>query len=113
MKVFLLFFFILTLLTPMVAFAVPCGDIDDNGLNLCYPSFGGFSLHIDSDLNEVVAWIYYGIIGIAGIAAFIRIVYGGLRWMSSAGDPTATGDAKDIIKKVELGYLVYLNSTFN
>ena len=58
------------LLLPNVSLAVVCNGAD-NKLNLCYPSFQNFSLTLGMPLNQLVAWFYYFIIGIAGLSAFI------------------------------------------
>ena len=86
-------------------------------LNLDYPTFGGIdidckdpSAKCGQDLPSLVAWFYYFIIGISGFAAFIMIVWGGVQWMTSAGNPTATTEAKDRIQQALLGLLLILAS---
>jgi len=105
--VFLLFF--AALLLPQVASAI---HIPDHALplNLDYPSFGGFDINEDQGLAQIVAWFYALLVGLSGLAAFIMIVWGGIQWMTSAGDPTRTSDAKDRIQKALLGLLLVLAS---
>lgn len=79
-------------------------------LNLDYPAFGGFDLNNNQDLNQIVAWFYYFIIGIAGLSAFVMLVWGGIQYLTSAGSPTAISDAKDRIKSALLGLLLILTS---
>lgn len=79
-------------------------------LNLDYPSFGGFDINDDQELGQIVAWLYAFIIGISGLAAFVMIVWGGVQYMTSAGNPTRTGEAKDKIQKALLGLLLVLAS---
>ncbi|MDO8424795.1 MAG: hypothetical protein Q7S70_02545 [bacterium] len=83
-------------------------------LNLDYPAFtvGGktFDLNTTQNLNDVVAWFYYFIVTISGFAAFVMLVYGGFKYLSSAGNPSAIGDSKDIIQKALLGLLLILIS---
>jgi len=82
-------------------------------LNLKYPSFGpngGFSLNRNQNLAEIVSWFYYFIVGVSGFAAFVMLVYGGVKYLTSAGSPTAASDAKDIIKNALLGLLLILAS---
>jgi len=43
---------------------------------------------------------------IAVVGAVLMIVLGGLRWMTSLGDPTKISEAKDIIYKALLGLLI-------
>ena len=103
-KNFLLFFSILSLLLPSLSIA---GNIS---LNLNYPSFGGFDLDEKQNLNEIIAWFYYFIIAIAGLAVFAMLVWGGVSWLTSAGNPTRTSEAKDRISSALLGLLIILGS---
>jgi hypothetical protein len=80
-------------------------------LNLTYPRLpGGFKLEDATNLPDLVAWLYTFFVMISGLAAFVMIVWGGVQWMSSQGNPTATGDAKDKIKMALLGLLLVLSS---
>ena len=79
-------------------------------LNLNYPEFGGFNLNDDQKLEDFVAWLYYLVVGISGLVAFVMLVWGGIQWMTSTGNPTAIGDAQDRIKKALLGLLLVLAS---
>jgi len=79
-------------------------------LNLDYPEFGGFDLNVHQDLNQIVAWFYYFIISIAGIAVFIMLIWGGFQWLTSAGSPAKIADAKDRISSAFLGLLIILAS---
>ena len=97
------------LLLPDISLAVTCNGAE-NRLNLCYPSFQNFSLTLDMPLNQIVAWFYYFIIGVAGLAAFVMLVTGGVKYLTSAGNPSAIGDAKDRIKSALLGLLIILMS---
>ena len=108
-KILALIFLISFLVLPNISLAVDCNG-SDNGLNLCYPSFQNFSLTLDMPLNQIVAWFYYFIIGVAGLAAFVMLVTGGVRYLTSAGNPSAIGDAKDRIKSALLGLLIILMS---
>lgn len=86
--------------------------IPDNELclNLDYPSFGGFNLNEDQDINEVIAWGYSFIVAISGLAAFARLVSGGFKWLSSAGNQTKTAEAKETIKSALIGLVLVLSS---
>ncbi len=111
-KIFLIILNLLLLL-PNVSPAVTCNGTD-NGLNLCYPAFtigtSTFTLTLNMPLNQIIAWFYYFIIGIAGLSAFVMLVWGGFQYLSSAGNPTAISDAKDRIKSALLGLLIILTS---
>ena len=69
-------------------------------LNLDYPPFGDFDINEDQNLNQLIAWFYYFIVGVAGLAAFAAIVWGGVQWLTSAGNPTKITDAKDKITSI-------------
>lgn len=92
------------LLAPALAFALD--------LNVDYPPFGGIDINDDKNqsIPALIAWLYLLILGIAGFAAFLMIVWGGVRWMTSTGNPTIIGDAKDRIKSAVLGLLLVLSS---
>lgn len=98
-------FFILSisiLLLPLIASAIE--------LNLDYPSFGDIDINKDQELGQVVAWFYYLIVGISGLAAFTMLVFGGIQWLSSAGNPGRISDAKSRIQNALLGLLLILGS---
>jgi len=79
-------------------------------LELNYPEFGGYQVELGMDLNRLIAWFYYFIVGIAGLAAFVMLVWGGVQWLTSAGNPSKIGDAKDKINSALLGLLIILGS---
>lgn len=98
-----LFFLLLLLMTPTATGAI--------SLNLDYPTLpGGLDINDRQGLTDIIAWLYVFLVGISGLAAFIMIVWGGVQWMSSQGNPTATSDAKDRIKMALLGLLLVLAS---
>lgn len=102
-----------SILVPVITIAVECppGSGEDNGLNLCYPSFlGAPSLTSETKVEQMVAWFYVFFVGISGLAAFVMITWGGVQWMASQGNPTAIGDARDKIKMALLGLLLVLAS---
>lgn len=98
------------LLLILVAILLPYGA-SALTLNLEYPTLpGGLDLNDNQDLNDVIAWFYMFIIGISGLAAFVMIVWGGIQWMSSAGNPTLISDAQSRMKNAILGLLLILSS---
>ncbi len=103
---YLFFFLALALLaSPFLASAGPVN------LNLEYPPFPGApDLKTEQSLPNVVAWVYYTIVGISGFAAFVMMAWGGVQWLSSAGNPASIGDATDRIQNALLGLLVVLGS---
>jgi len=95
----------LLLLLPSISLAIA-----PIHLNLNYPTMGSFNLNTNQDLNQVVAWFYYFIISIAGIATFVMLVWGGFNWLTSAGSPGKITEAKDRIYSAFLGLLLILAS---
>ncbi len=85
-------------------------------LELTYPSFGNINLNELAEnegggmINDLIAWLYYAIITIAGLAAFFMIVTGGFQYLTSAGNPTSMGDAKDRIFNAVLGLILIFTS---
>lgn len=79
-------------------------------LNLDYPAFGGFDLNNNQSLTQIAAWFYYFIVGVAGLATFVMLVWGGVEWLTSAGNPTRISDAKNRITSAFFGLLIILGS---
>lgn len=79
-------------------------------MNLTYPTFGNFNINASPDILTIIAWAYALIVGISGFAAFVMIVWGGVQWMSSAGNPGAISDARNRITSALLGLLLVLGS---
>ncbi|MBI2573950.1 MAG: hypothetical protein HYV78_00960 [Candidatus Wildermuthbacteria bacterium] len=80
-------------------------------LNLEYPSFGGFRLDQQTNgLSQIIGWLYYALVGLSGAAAFAMFVVGGVRWLSSSGNPSLIGDARDQMQNALLGLLLVLSS---
>src|SRR3989344_7584556 len=79
-------------------------------LNLDYPSFGGFNLKDDQNISQLVAWTYYAMIGIAGLAAFVMLVWGGVQWLVSGAIPSQLSEAKDKVRAAGIGLLLVLSS---
>lgn len=100
---FLIIVLLLSLLSPSISAAAI-------NLNLDYPDIGGFDLNVNQDLNQVVAWFYYFVITIAGMAVFAMLVWGGFTWLTSAGDPSKIDSAKDRIYSAFLGLILILAS---
>jgi len=117
-KILALIFLISFLVLPNISLSA-----DPLPLNLEYPCFSPvgncpcepgeencFDLNVMQNLNQIVAWFYYFIIGVAGLAAFVMLVTGGVKYLTSAGSPSAISDAKDQIKSALLGLLIILMS---
>jgi len=103
----------LLLLTLFFAFSFTLKIKAENvpiNLNLSYPTFGNININESQDLNQIIAWLYYFIVGISGFSAFFMFVRGGFEWSSSAGNPTKIGEAKDRITSAAIGVLIVLSA---
>ena len=104
-KYLLLIFVALFLFFPIISLAL---QLDYPEINI--PGIGKITLSLDTPLNALIAYIYYFILTIAGIATFVMLVWGGVRYLTSAGNPTVIGEAKDRIFKALLGLVIILAS---
>ena len=59
-----------------------------------------------------VANVYQFSLAIAGVLAFGVVVYGGVKYMTSAGNPSGQGDAKEWIEAALLGLLLLAGAYF-
>lgn len=64
----------------------------------------------DAPLGGYLVALYNFLLGAVGIIAMMMLVYGGFRYMTSAGNPTAMGDAKDIVYSAIIGLSLALIS---
>lgn len=67
-------------------------------------------LNEDFGINDLVKYLYSLTVMIGGLAAFIQLIRGGVMWMTSAGNPSQTTDAKDMITSAITGLLLLLAS---
>lgn len=85
-----------------------------SALELQYPEFGpeGNEIRVElgMDLNKLISWFYYFVVGISGFAAFVMLVWGGFEWLTSAGSPAKITEAKDKISSALIGLLLILSS---
>jgi len=103
-------FFLILLFGCLFALKVKADDIDTIILNLDYPSFGGIDINENQNINQIIIWLYYFIIGISGFSAFFMFVWGGFKWSSSAGNPELIKEAKDMISSAAIGVLIILSA---
>jgi len=77
-----------------------------------YPQVSGAETPttVKTAFPEYVKYLFNLAIIIAGLIAFASLVYGGFSYLTSAGDPTAIGDAKDRITAGILGLIILLAS---
>lgn len=73
-----------------------------------YPSF--LNLHAGMTLMELISAVFGFLLIIAGLATFVMIVWGGINYLTSAGDPSKMDDAKSQIFSAVLGLVIILAS---
>jgi hypothetical protein len=61
-------------------------------------------------LGRYVQAIFIYFIWVVGIIATVMVVYGGIKWVSAAGNPGQIKDARDIIDNAVIGVIVALTS---
>lgn len=73
-----------------------------------YPSF----LNIKEGMGfvELISTIFNFLLLVAGLAAFVVIILGGIRYLTSVGDPSKMDDAKSQIFSAILGIIVLFSS---
>lgn len=64
----------------------------------------------EAPLGGYIVALYNFLLGAVGIIAMMMLVYGGFRYMTSAGNPAAMGDAKDIVYSAIIGLSLALIS---
>jgi hypothetical protein len=65
---------------------------------------------VTTPLSDYVIYIFNLSLIIAGLIAFGALVYGGIRYLTSAGSPVAVSDAKDQIFSGILGLIILLSA---
>jgi hypothetical protein len=61
---------------------------------------------IENNLAGYINLIYRFVLGIAGLIVFGVIVYAGIQYTVSAGNPSLTGDALDMIRQAVIGLIL-------
>lgn len=67
---------------------------------------------IPTDVGPLVSWVVGKAIGIGGGIALLLLVYGGIRYISSQGDPDSTAEAQEIITAAISGVILIILSVF-
>lgn len=58
------------------------------------------------NLGDVISALLPAVVSLAGLACFAYLIYGGLRWLTSGGDPKAAGDAQKVITNAVIGLTI-------
>ncbi|MBU4023399.1 hypothetical protein KJ591_03540 [Patescibacteria group bacterium] len=83
------------------------------GLEIEYPDTGSGVTppqSIQTYLPRYIRYIYHFSIIMGGLIAFLAVIYGGFRFLTSAGNPSATKDAREQILAGFLGLIIIFGS---
>src|SRR3989338_1837478 len=70
-------------------------------------SIGGYEV---KGIEDYIRRLYIFFVGISGITAGVMIVWAGVKWLTSAGNPERISDAKHKISNALIGLVLVLNS---
>ncbi|MCK4454332.1 APC family permease [Candidatus Parcubacteria bacterium] len=99
---------ILVFLSVVIA-ALVCSNFV-SAQELTYPEIGGEAPTADTTLPEYIKYIFNFSMLLGAILAFAVLLFGGIRWLLSAGSPTATSDAKSWMLGGIIGLVLLLSS---
>lgn len=105
-KTVLTFFTVLTLflsLTPSLVYAATVQDDLQIGVNTAAGSTGS---EPEDKANGIISTVINTLSAAVGIAAVIMIVVGGFRYITSGGDTTKVGSAKNTILYALIGLII-------
>ncbi|MFA5249287.1 MAG: hypothetical protein WC397_01990 [Candidatus Paceibacterota bacterium] len=96
----------------ILAIAVSMGVISTcSALEVDYPAFGSFAAPTTTTtLLPYVSYVFGFAIFIAGLIVFGAMIYGGMKYLTSAGNVGASSDAKDRIFSAIIGLAILLLS---
>lgn len=104
-------FFIIILLTPINFTVASGGTCAPPNIQLSIPIFSLAQRQVVScvaNFQEYLNLIYELAIEIATLGAILMIIYSGLRYITSQGDPTALEDAKNRIVSAITGLILLI-----
>jgi len=112
MKKFLFSFFLISLFLIWISpFFFAEATIQPRALELEYPPIQGFEPGtVEAGIPNYVKYIFNFLIWISGLIALGVLVYGGFRYLTSAGSPEKVKDAKDRILSALLGLVILFGS---
>ena len=103
MKKGIIILFLIILLTPTISEAqIP--------LNIDWPQFGGIKPSAGMNISDLVIWFYYAIVTIATASAFGAIIWGGMEYLTSAGNQSKMTSGKEKIESAVIGLFIILIS---
>src|SRR3989344_3190012 len=79
-------------------------------LELTYPTLFGYTVNHHSKLPDYIVYFFVLAVIAAGLMGVVSIAWGGIRYISSAGNPESVGYAKDRIRGSILGIILLMFS---
>ena len=99
-----------SLIFVSAGFAVAGSAFAQRALEVPLPSIGGITISSTTLLPQYIKYIFNLAVGIAGLVAFLSLIYGGIRHITSGGNPASMQDANDQIFSAIIGLVVILGS---
>ena len=87
---------------------VLANDVEKRGLETNYPEINGIKITATSTIETYAVYLFSISMIIGAILAFAVLIYGGMRYVTSSGNPDAMGDAKKWIWEAILGLMLLL-----
>ena len=112
-KTILIFLLTISLVLLLTTFSSAAEEeVTERPLEIEYPEIGGWrpTTIEKAFLPEYVKYIFNFAVAIAGLIAFGALIYGGFRYITSAGAPIAQTEAKDQIFAGVIGLVILLSS---
>jgi len=82
----------------------------EQSLIVNYPEIDNTTLGAETPLPQLIKYIYLFSLGIVGFMALLSILIGAIKYTTSAGDASKTGEAKEQITQALLGVLILLTA---
>lgn len=98
---------LLLLILPLPVFAL---ELQFDWPTITLPGLGSFDIEEATRLHDVARYFYYAFVILGGVVGFIGIIIGGIKRLTSAGNPTVISQSKRQIWASFLGLLIILFS---
>jgi len=105
---FLFFLFLVLFLSLLSNSFVLANDIPKRGLETKYPIINGIEITATSTIGTYAVYLFSVAMIIGAILAFAILIFGGFRYVTSAGNPSAMTDARKWIWDAILGLILLL-----
>ena len=109
-----------TLTCPKLPTGVSANDIADSWIRLqvgipgitvtCTDSSDGQTKDYVKDMGQYIGGLYKYFVGVIGIIAALMVFYGGLRWLTAAGNASRVKDAKETIFSALIAIVIAFGS---